>query len=89
MAFLDKLTDAAAMIGDKASDAVETTKIKTKINGEKRDAEAELAKLGRIYYDKAKACACDEVPQEVQEIICRIDNHYAEIEALEKQLSEI
>ncbi len=87
MAFLDKLTDAAAMIGDKASDAVETTKIKTKINGEKRDAEAELAKLGRIYYDKAKAG--EELTPEAQEIICRIDNHYAEIEALEKQLAEI
>lgn len=87
MAFLDKLTDAAAMIGDKASDAVETTKIKTKINGEKKDAEAELAKLGRIYYDKAKAG--EVLTPEAQEIICRIDNHYAEIEALEKQLSEI
>lgn len=55
MAFLDKLTDAAAAIGDKASDAVEITKIKTKISGEKKDVEAELAKLGRIYYEKAKA----------------------------------
>ncbi len=87
MAFLDKLTDAAAAIGDKASDAVEITKIKTKINGEKKDVEAELANLGRIFYEKAKAG--EALTPEAMEIVCRVDGHYDEIATLEDQLAQI
>lgn len=87
MAFLDKLTDAAAKVTDVASDAVEITKIKTKINGEKKEIEAELAKLGRIYFEKAKAGS--ELPTEEMEIINRVNAHYDVLADLEKQLSEI
>ena len=87
MAFLDKLTDAAAAIGDKASDAVEITKIKTKNSGEKKDVEAELAKLGRIYYEKAKAG--EELTPEAMAIVTSVDAHCEEIAALEEQLSQI
>ena len=87
MAFLDKLTDAAAKVTDKANDAVEITKIKTKMNGEKKEIEAELAKLGRIYFEKAKAGA--ELPIEEMEIVNRVSAHYGVLEDLEKQLAEI
>ena len=35
MAFLDKLGDIARNIGDKTTDAIETTKLNSKINGER------------------------------------------------------
>ena len=87
MAFLDKLTDAAATLTDKANDAVEITKIKTKINGEKKDIELELAKLGRIYYEKAKAGT--ELAPEEMEIVSRVNAHYDLLADLEKELTEI
>ena len=87
MAFLDKLTDAAAKVTDAANDAVEITKIKTKINGEKKEIEAELAKLGRIYFEKAKAGT--ELPNDEMEIVNRVSAHYDTLADLEKQLSEI
>lgn len=87
MAFLDKLTDAAAKVTDAANDAVEITKIKTKINGEKKEIEAELAKLGRIYFEKAKAGI--ELPTDEMEIVNRVNAHYDALADLEKQLSEI
>ena len=87
MAFLDKLTDAAAKVTDKANDAVEITKIKTKMNGEKKEIEAELAKLGRIYFEKAKAGA--ELAEGEMEIVNRVNAHYDTLADLERQLSEI
>lgn len=87
MAFLDKLTDAAAKVTDAANDAVETTKIKTKMNGEKKDIEMELAKLGRIYYEKAKAG--EELAAEEMEIVNRVNAHYDVLADLEKKLAEI
>lgn len=74
MALLDKLTDAAASFGDKASDAIETTKLKSKINSEKKAIELEMAKIGRIYYEKMKAGEM-ELTEEAMEISRRIDTH--------------
>jgi hypothetical protein len=85
MAFLDKLTDAAANLGDKASDAIETTKIKAKINGEKKDIDADLVKLGRIYYEKAKDG--EELTEEAMALVEKVDQHYAAIADLEKELN--
>lgn len=87
MAFLDKLTDAAAAIGDKANDAIEITKIKTKINGEKKDIEEELACLGRIYYERAQAG--EILTDEAMCIVSRVAAHYKVVADLEKQLNEI
>ena len=84
MAFLDNLKTAASNIGDKASDAVETTKLKSKINSEKKSIELELAKLGRIYYEKGKAG--EELTEEAMEICSRVDAHYDIIEETEKTL---
>lgn len=84
MAFLDKLTDAAATLTDKAGDVVETTKLKAKISGEKKAIEADLAQIGRIYYEKLKAG--EEVTPETEDIAARIDEHYSVIEETEKTL---
>ena len=74
MALLDKLTDAAATFGDKASDAIETTKLKSKINSEKKAIELELARIGRIYYEKMKSGVMEEVKRLFKpEFLNRID----------------
>ncbi len=87
MAFLDKLTDAAALIGDKASDAIEVTKIKTKINGEKRSLEGDFAQLGRIYYDLIRHGM--EAGQEAAILIDNIDERNAVIAGLEEELANL
>lgn len=84
MAFLEKLTDVAATLGDKAGDVVETTKLKSKIASEKKAIDLELAQIGRIYYEKLKAG--EEVTAETAEIAARIDAHYDIIEETEKTL---
>ena len=86
MSFLDKLTDAAATIGDKASDAIEVTKLKSKINSEKKAVELELAQIGRIYYDKMKNEGF-ELTEEAVSICDRIDAHYDVIDETEKTLN--
>ena len=78
MALLDKLTDAAATFGDKASDAIETTKLKSKINSEKKA-------IGRIYYEKMKSGEL-KLTEEAEEISRRVDSHYEVIAETEKTL---
>lgn len=85
MAFLDKLTDAASMIGDKAGDAIEITKLKTKITGEKKAIERELAKIGRIYYERQKSGE-EALSAEAAEICAIVDAHYDIISETEKML---
>ncbi len=85
MSFLDKITDAASSLGDKASDAIEITKLKSKINSEKKAIELELASIGRIYYNKMKEDGCQLEP-EAMEICERIDAHYDTISETEKTL---
>lgn len=85
MALLDKLTDAAATFSDKASDAIETTKLKSKINSEKKAVELELAEIGRIYYEKMKAGEM-ELTEEATDISGRVDAHYEVIAETEKTL---
>lgn len=88
MSFLDKITDAAATFGDKAGDAIETTKIKTKINGEKRELDAIYIKLGKIFYHRMKeeglAGGCD-----AEELVCEADMKMQAIAQLEAELSKI
>ena len=54
MSFLDKITDATATIGDRAGDAIEATKIKTKINGEKESWTEFMLSLGKFFYHQIK-----------------------------------
>ena len=52
MALFEKLGEVAKSIGDKTNDAIETTKLNSKINSEKAAADAELKKIGVFYYQK-------------------------------------
>lgn len=51
MAFFDKLNDLARNIGDKASDAMETTKLNAKSSSERTAAGEDLKKIGEYYYN--------------------------------------
>ena len=52
MPLFEKLGEVAKNIGDRTNDAIETTKLNNKINGEKSAAEAELKKIGAFYYEQ-------------------------------------
>ena len=60
MAFFDKLNQVAKNIGDRTTDAIETTKLNSKIASEKLAANEELLKIGRHYYDLYLAGEADE-----------------------------
>lgn len=85
MSFLDKLTDAASSLTDKAGDVIESTKLKSRISSEKKAIELELAGIGRLYYDKMKNEGFELIP-EACEISQRIDSHYETIKETEKTL---
>ena len=84
MALFDKITDAAKMAGDKASDAIELTKLKSKVSSEKKEIELEMAKIGKIYYDKGKAG--EELDQDAKDISDKIDAHKDVIEETQSQI---
>lgn len=60
MAFFDKLNQVAKNIGDKTSDAIETTRLNSKIAAEKLAANEELLKIGQHYYDLYLTGQADE-----------------------------
>ena len=60
MAFFDKLSQAAKNIGDRTTDAIETTKLNSKIAAEKLAANEELLKIGQHYYNLYLAGQADE-----------------------------
>ena len=60
MAFFDKLNQVAKNIGDRTTDAIETTKLNSKIAAEKLAANEELLKIGQHYYDLYLAGQADE-----------------------------
>ena len=66
MAFFDKLNQVAKNIGDKTNDAIETTRLNSKINAERSAAGEELKKIGEFYY--ARFAASGEAAPEVLEM---------------------
>lgn len=84
MTILDKLTDVVSSLGDKASDTIEITKLKSKINSEKKAIELEMAKIGRIYYEKQQSG--EVLTDEATLITARIKAHYSTIADVEKTL---
>jgi hypothetical protein len=55
MAFLDKLSSVAKDMTEKAGEAVEITKLKSKVSKEKSAIEEVLLKIGGYYLDKYTA----------------------------------
>lgn len=87
MAFFDKLNDLAKNVGYKATDAIETTKLNSKINTEKTVIAEELKKIGEYYY--AKHEAGEVIDSEIGEFIAVIDSHKAAIVEAEAQIKAL
>ena len=73
MAFLDKLNDFAKNVGDKAGDAIETSKLNSRINAEKYAIDGVLRKIGEYYYEKYSAG--DSLTDEAAALCAEIDGH--------------
>jgi predicted nucleic acid-binding Zn-ribbon protein len=84
MAFFDKLNDLAKNVGEKANDAIETTKLNNKINTEKAAIAEEYKKIGEHYY--AKHAAGETTESEIDELIASIDLHKTVIMEAEAQI---
>lgn len=74
MAFLDKLNQVAKNIGDKTNDAIETTRLNSKIKAEQEAAAGDLQKVGEHYYHLFAAGG--EAAPEVLEFCQSAKAHY-------------
>lgn len=94
MAFFEKLSDMAKNIGDKTGDAIETTKLNSKIKAENEAADEELKKIGAFYYEQFKQSG--EAAPELLELFQTAKSHYdaaavaqAEIDRIKAENEEI
>ena len=87
MAIFEKIGDFAKNIGDKTQDAIETSKLNSKINGEKSAAAECMRKIGEYYYGKYRADGQSEA--EVSELYAAIDGHYQAIADAEADIEKI
>ena len=87
MAFFDKLNDLAKNIGDKTTDAIETTKLNSKITTEKSAAGEDLKKIGAFYY--AKFAAGEEIEPSLLERFQSAAAHYAAAAEAQAEIDRI
>ena len=87
MAFFDKLNQVAKNLGDKTTDAIETTKLNTKIHTERNAAETELKKIGEYYYNVYVSGG--SVAMEVLEFCENAKAHYDAIEGAQAGIQQI
>lgn len=87
MAFMDKLGDLAKNIGEKTSDAFETTKYSAKIALEKNAVKDELEQIGKFYYDLYAQGG--EVAPEVLELCQKAKEHFEMIAQYEEEKERI
>lgn len=85
MAFFDKLNDLAKSVKDAANDAVETTRIKSRISSEKRAVDEACRKIGEYYYAK-RAADLGPVDDDILEYCIEIDEHMRVISELTAEL---
>lgn len=87
MAFFDKLNDIAKNLGDMTTDAIETTKLNSKISSEKTAINELVLQVGEYYYNKYQLG--EPVAEDVSGIMSEIDQHNDIIKDLETQLVTI
>ena len=87
MAILDKLNDFAKNVSDKASDAIETAKLNSKVSSEQNAINAVLKQIGEFYYNKyLEAKTADEG---IKEFCATIDGHNAAIAGAKAEIERI
>lgn len=87
MAFFDKLNQVAKSIGEKAGDAIETTKITAKIASEKKLRDDEFRKIGEYYYNIF--ISGGEVAEEVKAYCDEAKVHADAIVSLEEEMGQL
>lgn len=87
MALFDRLSEMAKNLGDKTNDAIEMTKLNNKISAEKSAADAELRKIGAVYYDRYLQTG--ETEAEILEFCQTAKAHYEAAEAAQSEIERI
>jgi DNA-directed RNA polymerase subunit RPC12/RpoP len=87
MAFLDKLGDMARSLGDKATDAIETTELNNKIGAEKTAMAECMRQVGEYYYGKYLAGESDDPG--AAELFAAIDGHNKAIADAQAEIARI
>lgn len=85
MALFDKISDMARNAGDRAQDAIEMTKLKNRINTEKKEISLEMERLGKILAVKIDAGEI-EPDDDMKNILNKVDAHYTTINELQHSL---
>ena len=85
MALFDRISDMAKNAGDRAQDALEMTKLKNRINTEKKEVALEMEKLGKILALKIDAGEI-EPDEDMKTILNKVDAHYTTINELQHSL---
>ena len=87
MAFFDKLNDLARNIGDKANEAIGTTKMNSKINSEKAAIVECYRQIGELYYKRHQEGSPDD--PETAELLLTIDKHNEVIAETQAEIARI
>ena len=87
MAFLDKVSQVAKNVGEKAGDAVEITKLEAKIFSEKKAMNEVLQKIGQIYYEKH--LAGEELDADVVELCGEVTAKKSAIDGYEAEKQRV
>jgi uncharacterized small protein (DUF1192 family) len=87
MAIFDKLGNIARIIGDKATDMVETTKLNSKISSEKTAIAECMRQIGEYYYSKHQAGESDD--PSAAELYAAIDEHNKTIADTQSEIARI
>jgi len=87
MAFFDKLNQMAKNIGDKTSDAIETSKLNSKINAETTAAGEDLKKIGEFYYNRF--ISLGDAEPEVLEFCQNAKSHYDAVSEAQAEINRI
>lgn len=87
MAFFDKLSTFAQNLTDKTNDAIETSKLTSKVNSEKNLAGEELKKIGTYYYEKF--ANGEEMEPAIMEFLNAAKAHYDVVAEAQAEIEKI
>ena len=87
MGFFDQLGDFAKQVGDKTNDALEISKLNTKISAENAEIEKEKKKLSDALFERF--ARGEEVPEEVKEFCDNIKSHLLNIDGFKEEIEKV
>ena len=79
--------DFAKQVGDKTNDALEISKLNTKISAENAEIEKEKKKLSDALFERF--ARGEEVPEEVKEFCDNIKSHLLNIDGLKEEIEKV